>query len=177
MMATKRGTEASAGNERTPLEQSERLWREQLTQVMSRDELQAYGEQSLTDTILSIGVLWLEVIVLLAVANLLPRLPLGWAILLGVLVVILMGLRMNAFGVILHEGSHGSLAVSRPLNDRICNWGVAFWAVNSVEEYRPTHRLHHRYLGQEARPRSASSTWCPPGAARSPFSCCRTSSA
>ena len=174
-MATQRGTEASAERAHA-VEQSERLWREQLTQVMSRDELQAYGEQSLTDTMVSIGVLWLEVIVLLAVANLLPRLPLGWAIPLGVLVVALMGLRMNAFGVILHEGSHGSLAKSRPLNDRICNWGVAFWAVNSVEEYRPTHRLHHRYLGRSVT-RIASSTWCPPGAARSPVSCCRTSSA
>ena len=59
---------------------------------------------------------------------------------------------MNAFGVILHEGSHGLLAKSRTLNDRICNWGIAFWTINSVEEYRPTHRLHHRYLGQERDP-------------------------
>ena len=35
-----------------------------------------------------------------------------------------MGLRMNAFGVILHEGSHGLLAKSRTLNDRLCNWAV-----------------------------------------------------
>jgi len=63
-----------------------------------------------------------------------------------------MGLRMNAFGVILHEGSHGFLAKSRTLNDRICNSGIAFWTINSVEEYRPTHRLHHRYLGQERDP-------------------------
>ena len=59
---------------------------------------------------------------------------------------------MNAFGVILHEGSHGLLAKSRIINDRICNWGIAFWTINSVEEYRPTHRLHHRYLGQERDP-------------------------
>jgi fatty acid desaturase len=59
---------------------------------------------------------------------------------------------MNAFGVILHEGSHGLLAGARGLNDSICNWGIAFWTINSVEEYRPTHRLHHRYLGQERDP-------------------------
>jgi fatty acid desaturase len=59
---------------------------------------------------------------------------------------------MNALGVILHEGSHGFLAKSRKLNDRLCNWGIAFWTINSVEEYRPTHRLHHRYLGQERDP-------------------------
>ena len=58
-------------------------------------------------------VLWLEIVVLLTAANLIPRLPLGWAIPAGVAVVLLMGLRMNAFGVILHEGSHGLLAKSR----------------------------------------------------------------
>ena len=90
--------------------------------------------------------------ILLAAANLLPRLALAWSIPAGILLVLLMGLRMNAFGVILHEGSHGLLAKSRSLNDRICNWGIAFWTINSVEEYRPTHRLHHRYLGQERDP-------------------------
>jgi fatty acid desaturase len=69
-----------------------------------------------------------------------------------VVIVLLMGLRMNAYGVILHEGSHGLLAGSRKLNDRISNWGIAFWTINSVEEYRPTHRLHHRYLGHEDDP-------------------------
>ncbi len=97
-------------------------------------------------------VLWIEVIALLVGANLLPLLPLAWAVPAGILIVLLMGLRMNAFGVILHEGSHGFLAKSRKANDQLCNWIIAFWTINSVEEYRPTHRLHHRYLGQERDP-------------------------
>jgi fatty acid desaturase len=131
---------------------SERLWREQLSQMVTPEELRSLSEQSLRDTFLAIGVLWVEAAVLLTAANLLPRLPLAGAIPAGILLVFVMGLRMNAFGVILHEGSHGLLAKSRVLNDRICNWGIAFWTVNSVEEYRPTHRLHHRYLGQERDP-------------------------
>jgi fatty acid desaturase len=143
-MAMQSGKEASVDRER--------LWREQFTQLVSAEELRSLSEQSLPDTSAAIGVLWVEVAVLLAVANLLPRLTLAWSIPVGILLVLLMGLRMNAFGVILHEGSHGLLAKSRALNDRICNWGIAFWTVNSVEEYRPTHRLHHRYLGQERDP-------------------------
>jgi fatty acid desaturase len=131
---------------------SERLWREEIAQSLSPEELRSLSEQSLPDTFGAIGTLWLEVAALLAAANLIPRLPLPWAIPAGVAVVLAMGLRMNAFGVILHEGSHGFLAKSRTLNDRICNWGIAFWTINSVEEYRPTHRLHHRYLGQERDP-------------------------
>lgn len=130
----------------------ERIWRSQIDALIGKDRLGELSVQSLSDTIRTLLVLWVEVIVLLAGANLLTRLPLGWAVGAGVLVVLLMGTRMNAFGVILHEGSHGFLARSRRLNDRLCNWGAAFWTINSVEEYRPTHRLHHRYLGSAKDP-------------------------
>jgi len=151
-MAMQSGKKASADDQRLRLEHSERLWREQLGQLVSAEDLASLARPSLPDTFTAISVLWLEVAGLLVAANLLPRLPLAWAIPAGILVVLLMGLRMNAFGVVVHEGSHGLLARSRTLNDRICNWGIAFWTINSVEEYRPTHRLHHRYLGQERDP-------------------------
>ena len=118
----------------------------------SAEELRELSEPSLRDSYVAIGTLWAEVAILLVAVNLLPRLPLAWAIPAGVLLVLLLGLRMNAFGVILHEGAHGLLASPRSLNDGLCNWGIAFWTINSVEEYRPTHRLHHRYLGQERDP-------------------------
>jgi fatty acid desaturase len=151
-MAMQSGKKASTTSDRIQMEPSERLWREQLGQLVSAEELRSFSEPSLPDTFTAIGVLWLEVAVLLVAANLLPRLSLAWSIPAGILLVLLMGLRMNAFGVILHEGSHGLLAKSRSANDRICNWCIAFWTINSVEEYRPTHRLHHRYLGQERDP-------------------------
>ena len=143
---------ASASTERGASVTTERLWREQLSQLVGADELATLSEPWLWDTAAAIAVLWIEVAILITAANLLPHLPLAWAIPAGILVVVLMGLRMNAFGVILHEASHGSLAKSRTWNDRICNWAIAFWTINSVEEYRPTHRLHHRYLGQERDP-------------------------
>ncbi|MBF6557980.1 MAG: fatty acid desaturase [Acidimicrobiales bacterium] len=143
-MVMRRDKEASASDER--------IWRQQFNTLVSADELRSLSEQSVPDTFVAMAVLWVEAIALLTAANFLPRLPLGWAVSAGILIVVLMGLRMNAFGVILHEGSHGLLAKSRKLNDRLCNWGIAFWTINSVEEYRPTHRLHHRYLGQERDP-------------------------
>jgi len=131
---------------------SERAWRQQFNELVSSEDLHLLSAQSLPDSFAAIGVLWVEVILLLVAANLLPFLPVGWAVAAGILIVLLMGLRMNALGVIVHEGSHGLLAKSRILNDRLCNWSVAFWTINSVEEYRPTHRLHHRYLGRENDP-------------------------
>jgi fatty acid desaturase len=144
MMVVQGKNEASASNEK--------IWREQFDALLGAESIRSLSRQSLADTIGAVSVLWVETVVLLTAANLLPRLPLGWAIPAGIVIVLLMGLRMNAFGVILHEGSHGLLAKSRTLNDRLCNWSVAFWTINSVEEYRPTHRLHHRYLGQEQDP-------------------------
>jgi fatty acid desaturase len=137
-------------NEASPT--SEKLWREQFGTLVAADNLRTLSQPSIADSIGAVAVLWAEVIVLLVAANLVPRLPWGWAVPAGIVIVLLLGLRMNAFGVILHEGSHGLLAKSRTLNDRLCNWTVAFWTINSVEEYRPTHRLHHRYLGQERDP-------------------------
>ncbi len=131
---------------------TERIWRKQFEDLVDADELRTLSEQSLPDTFAAMGVLWIETVALLVAANLIPLLTLGWAVPAGIVIVLLLGLRMNAFGVILHEGSHGFLAKPRKLNDRLCNWGIAFWTINSVEEYRPTHRLHHRYLGQERDP-------------------------
>jgi fatty acid desaturase len=130
----------------------EKIWREQIDSVVSAEELRSWSRQSLADTYALIAWLAIEVGVLLVGVNLLPMLPLPWAIPAGIVLVLLIGLRINALGVVVHEGSHGLLAKSRKLNDRICNWGAAFWTINSVEEYRPTHRLHHRYLGGERDP-------------------------
>lgn len=131
---------------------TERVWREQIDALVGTDDLRSLSQQSLRDTFVTITVLWIEVAVLVLGVNLIPRLPLWWAVAVGVVLVLLMGTRVMALGVIVHEGSHGLLARSRKLNDLLCNWGAALWTINSVEEYRPTHRLHHRYLGQDGDP-------------------------
>jgi fatty acid desaturase len=130
----------------------EKAWRQRIEAVVRPDELTDLSRRSLSDTIGLLAVLWIEIIVLLAGANLLPRLGAASAVPLGILLVVLIATRINALGVVIHEGSHGFLARSRRLNDRLCNLGAAWWTINSVEEYRPTHRLHHRYLGEERDP-------------------------
>ncbi len=130
----------------------ERAWRQRIEAVVSPEEIRALSDRSLRDSITLLAVLWLEIAALLTAANLLPRLALGWAVAAGVVVVLLMATRINALNVVIHEGSHIFLAPSRRLNDRLCNWGAAFWTLSSVEEYRPTHRMHHRYLGEENDP-------------------------
>jgi fatty acid desaturase len=131
---------------------NEKALRQQITDELGAEHLRDLAEPSFTDSIGAIAVLWVELVALLVVANLLPSFSPVVAVIVGCAVVLLLGTRMNAFGVIVHEGSHGMLVKSRTLNDHVTNWAAAFWTINSVEEYRPTHRLHHRYLGTQQDP-------------------------
>ena len=131
---------------------NEKALRRQITDELGADHMRRLTEPSLPDSVRAIAVLWIEVIALVVLANLLPTFTPVVAVVVGCVVVLLMGTRMNAFGVIVHEGSHGLLARSRTVNDNLTNWAASFWTINSVEEYRPTHRLHHRYLGTQQDP-------------------------
>ena len=130
----------------------ERAWRERIEAAVTTEEIRELTERSLADSVRLLAILWVQIALLLAAANLVPRLPLGWAVAAGIVVVVLMATRINALNVVIHEGSHIFLARSRRLNDRLCNIGAAWWTLNSIEEYRPTHRLHHRYLGEAQDP-------------------------
>ena len=127
--------------------------------MVGPDELRAMGERSIRDSVGLLAVIWVEIAVLLTAVNLLPRLSLAWSVPLGAILLVLLSTRINALGVVVHEGSHGFLARSRRLNDRLCNLGAAYWTLNSVEQYRPTHRLHHRYLGDERDPDRTAYVW------------------
>jgi fatty acid desaturase len=136
---------------------TEREHREAIEAVVAPDELAALSRPSLGATALMMGVLWLEVVALLVAANWIGLRAEPLAILGTIVVVALIASRINAFGVVMHEASHGFLASDRTLNDRICNLTAAWWLFHSVQEYRPAHRLHHRYLNQAQDPDRISS--------------------
>jgi len=131
---------------------AERAWRQRIDAIIKPDDVRPLSDRSLRDTIFLLGLLWAEIAALLCVANLLPQISLWWSVVVGLILVLLISTRINALNVVVHEGSHGFLAPSRGLNDRLTNVGAAWWTLSSVQEYRPTHRLHHRYLGEERDP-------------------------
>ena len=140
---------------------TEREHRAAIEAVVPPDELMLLGRQSLAGTAVTLGVLWLEIVALLAAANWIGLQADPLAILGTVVVVVLIATRINALGVVMHEASHGFLAPNRVLNDRICNVFAAWWMFHSVQEYRPAHRLHHRYLNQARDPDRISSQIAP----------------
>lgn len=58
----------------------------------------------------------------------------------------------HAFLLIMHEASHHSLFPDRRLNDLIADYFIAIPAGHTVESYRATHFLHHKYVNLDEDP-------------------------
>ena len=88
--------------------------------------LQGWGPLSLPRTVLLASVLVLGALAMLA--------------------------KQHAFGVILHDASHGRLFPGRRWNDLVCNWTCAFPIFLSTAGYRIVHLPHHLFINTENDP-------------------------
>ena len=90
-------------------------------------------------------VTWLEpAIWLTAVCVVTPRLPLGIAIPLWVLVFLLMGRTFARLSILGHEAAHRLLFPQRALNDFVGAWFCDYPAFVPFDAYRRQHMAHHR---------------------------------
>jgi len=62
-----------------------------------------------------------------------------------VLSLLVLASRMQALGVMLHDGAHWLLFRNRRVNDAVCDLFIAFPLGMSTTLYRKTHFRHHRY--------------------------------
>lgn len=69
-----------------------------------------------------------------------------WTYLLSIPVI---GARMMALGVLMHEASHGNLFKKTVLNGPLANLLLAWPLARDVTDYKNIHRQHHQYLKQE----------------------------
>ncbi|MCE7996938.1 MAG: fatty acid desaturase family protein [Roseivirga sp.] len=60
------------------------------------------------------------------------------------------GARMMALGVLMHEASHGNLFKKAALNGPLTNLLLAWPLGRNVTDYKNVHRQHHQYLKQES---------------------------
>ncbi|EMI46415.1 fatty acid desaturase family protein [Rhodopirellula sp. SWK7] len=70
-----------------------------------------------------------------------------WAVYLGAMVVL--ASRMQALGVLMHDGAHYLLYKNRLVNDVVSDLFVAFPIGMSTTLYRKTHFRHHRYTNTD----------------------------
>jgi fatty acid desaturase len=69
-----------------------------------------------------------------------------------VVAVLVIGGRMHALLIIMHDASHLRLVHDRVWNDRLANWLCAYPALVSVESYRKEHLQHHFFVNSERDP-------------------------
>ncbi|TFF37930.1 fatty acid desaturase family protein [Mucilaginibacter psychrotolerans] len=72
---------------------------------------------------------------------------------LYILCILLSSRSLRGLECVVHDGSHFNwLRKSRKTNDLLTNIFAAFAVFSTVENYRASHTLHHKYLGSDVDP-------------------------
>lgn len=75
--------------------------------------------------------------------------PTIWMYLLAVLVI---GARMHALAILMHDASHFRFLKNRTWNDRLTNLLIMYPIFSSIEVYRNNHLQHHQHLNTDEDP-------------------------
>lgn len=68
------------------------------------------------------------------------------------LIVIIIGARMHALTVLMHDATHYRFLKNRKWNDWISNFAIMFPLFTSIEKYRYNHIRHHQHLNSMKDP-------------------------
>lgn len=100
------------------------------------------------DTKASLIVLfdWCSIVALFWLAAVFPN-PLTWLV-----VIILLGGRQMAFGVLVHETGHRSLFTSDAVNQFVGTWLSGYWVFSDKDAYMRGHLMHHKDCGTRDDP-------------------------
>jgi len=69
-----------------------------------------------------------------------------------ILAVLIVGARMHALAILMHDATHYRFLKNRKWNDLITNIFTMYPIFTSIEVYRENHMLHHRHLNTEDDP-------------------------
>ncbi len=108
------------------------LTEKELAQVTQKDDIKATG---------IVAFDWAVIILLFALAASFPN-PLIY-----LLVVVLLGGRQMALGVLVHETGHNSFFSSPEANDFTGKWLSGYWVFSDKAAYMQGHLMHHRDSG------------------------------
>lgn len=68
------------------------------------------------------------------------------------LAVIIVGARMHALAILMHDATHFRFLRNRTWNDRLSNYLTMYPIFTSIEKYRPNHLSHHQHLNTDEDP-------------------------
>lgn len=69
-----------------------------------------------------------------------------------ILAVLIIGARMHALAILMHDASHFRFMKNRKWNDTLTNFTIMYPIFSSVAKYRLNHLRHHRHLNTEHDP-------------------------
>ncbi len=68
------------------------------------------------------------------------------------LIVLIIGARMHALAILMHDATHYRFLKNRVWNDRLSNYLTMYPIFTSIEKYRPNHLSHHQHLNTDGDP-------------------------
>lgn len=123
--------------------------RKKLNEIFSKVELQDLTQRSNWMGFWAILSTWSTIAGAFALAAWSLSLPLGWTVLVWLLVVIVLGGRQLALAIATHEATHRTLFSSRVLNDHFTDWLCARPIGLDLFKYREHHFIHHTKTGTD----------------------------
>lgn len=69
-----------------------------------------------------------------------------------ILAVLIIGARMHALAILMHDASHYRFLKNRKWNDLLTNLFILYPLFSTVEQYRQNHMKHHRHLNTDDDP-------------------------
>jgi len=130
----------------------QRQIRREIGTFVSTEFLRTLYRGSALRTAGTLAHIWLAIALGFWAAGAVLSLPAPAALPLGLLLALFMATRINALNVLVHEGSHGALAASRKLNERLTNWAAGYWILFDADGYRRVHMRHHQHLNEPEDP-------------------------
>ncbi|HEX6244176.1 MAG TPA: fatty acid desaturase family protein [Polyangiales bacterium] len=122
--------------------------RRKVTDIFTRDEIRMLTERSDAMGFLAVGFTWAVIVGTLALLAWASSLPLGLALPLYALGLVVLGGRHLALAILMHEASHKTLFKTLWLNEVFADWVCAKPIWNDVRKYRAHHFVHHNRTGQ-----------------------------
>jgi len=71
---------------------------------------------------------------------------------LYLITILIIGARMHAMAILMHDATHYRFLKNRKWNDWISNFGTMYFIFSSIEVYRKNHLKHHRHLNTDDDP-------------------------
>lgn len=88
-------------------------------------------------------------LVILGIIYLCIQFPSPW---LYIITVIIVGARMHALAILMHDATHFRFLKNRKWNDMITNYVTMYHIFTSIEKYRRNHLAHHQKLNTDGDP-------------------------